>query len=118
MTVNDIPGIASDLFGWLTPLVGLAISFVAWRRYRAPGISLAVAAFSLMLIGPVTGLMVRQMLQGDSGLKATDVSVIFLVIGLFSAIGGILLIVAMRRLIRAACEASASSIHFPEIDRE
>lgn len=107
--MGDVSGVLTELFRWGVPLAGVLITFLAWRRYKAPGTSLAVAGFSLMLVEPGVRLVVNEMLPSPREITARDVAFSLYFISLVGGIGGVLLVLAMYRLISAATKASIST---------
>lgn len=87
---------------WATPAVGLAVTFLAWRRFRSPGTGLAFVGFLVMLSGPVVRTIWLLWLRDATDVSAREISVALTFAGLVGGIGLVLVVLSIRRLIAAA----------------
>lgn len=105
----------NETFRWVTPVAGLAITLLAWRRFKSPGIRLTVLGFSLMLVSPVVRLVIDRVWLDRGDLTATDIATLLYVSGLASAVGMVVVVLSMRKLINSAVAQDENST-LPEQD--
>ena len=104
----DVFSAVNDVIRWAVPVTGLVITFLAWKRFRSPGIRIAVAAFALMTLSPVIRLVIRGLLEQRHGLTAEELGLISIAAAAVSLAGLILIVFTMRRMI-ATAESAAES---------
>ena len=100
--MDDLPRIVSETLRWIAPVVGLAVSILAMRRFRTRGTGLAVLGFGLALVEPSTRIIVRSLIYEPGEFTAQDIVVLSYVTGIAGLIGSVLVVLALRRLIHAA----------------
>lgn len=106
--MDAVSNVLSELLRWGTPLAGMAISFLAWRRFRTPGISLAIAGFAALLAGPVARVLIIEN-RRDNFSSGSDIALGLYVVSVFGSLGGVLLIVSLHRVISAAGKTATSA---------
>jgi len=81
-----------------------SIFFLAWRRYPVRGTFIALASASISLVARLVFPMIFGFLPDETVDTANLISLISVVAGVVFLIGSILLVVALRNLIRASDE--------------
>ena len=100
--MDDPLRITSEILRWIVPVVGLSISILAFRRFRARGTGLAVFGFGLAALGPISRVLVRPLIYEPGEFTVQDLVFLSYVTGIAGLIGSILVVLALRRLIHAA----------------
>ena len=99
--MDDVFRAISEIARWTGPAIGLVVAFLAFRRFGTPGTGLAALGFALMLSGPTGSLAIRQAYLSNDNHDVEQYAVWSYANGLLSAVGFLLVVIAMRRMFRA-----------------
>ena len=113
--MGEIAGDVSTVVRWIAVVVPLVIAFGAWRRFGSRGSLVAVVGYGVVLGGLSLTRLLSALLFDRSDFTAYRISQILYVGVIVSAIGTILIVIALRRLIAGAEERLDATVELPAI---
>ncbi len=99
---------------WIAPVTGLILMFIARRRFRLRGTTYAVVGFGLVVLILAVRRILVPLLLDQRVYSANELGQQLAVLGAASAIGLVLAVVALRKMIAAVALTAAGDSMEPD----
>lgn len=99
--MEEVSEVIRSVVRWIAPVAGLILMFIARRRFRLHGTTYAVVGFGLVVLILAIRQFLVPVLVDRRTYTVNDLSQQLVVLGVASAIGLVLAVVALRKMIAA-----------------
>lgn len=100
--MNEVFWTLQDIFRLTAPVVGLAIAFLAWKRFPSSGAKLALIGFTVIASGAIARALFDLLWDPRDLASARDWSLILNFSLVIALIGMLIVVIALRKLIALA----------------